>query len=133
MASVLREITIDVPADIAWAALRDWGAVHERLAPGFLVNAEVDGRDRIVTFFNGAAARETFLGADDDARRLAWAVRDGSFGLSHYNGSGQVIPEGDTRVRFIWTADLLPDDLAETVSQLMEQGLTTIKNTLTRN
>jgi hypothetical protein len=55
MASVPREITIGVPADIAWAALRDWGAVHERLAPGFLVNAEVDGRDRIVTFFNGAA------------------------------------------------------------------------------
>jgi carbon monoxide dehydrogenase subunit G len=130
MACIIRETSIDVDPEVAWDALRDWGAVHERLAPGFVSDARVDGRDRVVTFFNGSVVRELFVAADDRARRLVWAVADGSLGLEHYNASAQVIPDGETRTRFVWTADLLPDNLAGRVSQLMEQGLSTIKNTL---
>jgi hypothetical protein len=130
MASIRKEITIDGRPDDAWDALRDWGAVHERLAPGFVVDAEVDGQDRIVTFFNGAVVRELFVDSDDHLRRLTWAVGDGSLGLVHYNASAQVIAEGRSRTRFVWVVDLLPHELAPTVSQLMEQGLATIKRTL---
>jgi polyketide cyclase/dehydrase/lipid transport protein len=130
MASVIREIVIDVDPGVAWDALRDWGAVHERLVPGFLVDAQVDGRDRVVTFYNGSVVRELFVGADDQVRRLAWAVADGSLGLTHYSASAQVISDEGTRTRFVWTADLLPDELDGPVSQLMEQGLATIKTTL---
>lgn len=130
MASVIREIIIDVDPDAAWDALRDWAAVHQRLVPGFLLDAEVDGPDRVVTFFNGAVVRELFLGADERLRRLAWAVADGSLGLTHYNASAQVLPDGSSGTRFVWTADLLPNDREATVSQLIEQGLSTIKNTL---
>ena len=130
MASVIREIVIDVDPGVAWDALRDWGAVHERLVPGFLLDAQVDGRDRVVTFYNGSVVRELFVGADDQVRRLAWAVADGSLGLTHYSASAQVISDEGTRTRFVWTADLLPDELDGTVSQLMEQGLATIKTTL---
>src|SRR5215510_3949954 len=130
MASIIRETSIDVGPELAWDALRDWGAVHERLAPGFVSDARVDGRDRVVTFFNGSVVRELFVGADDRARRLAWAVADGSLGLAHYNASAQVIADGQARTRFVWTADLLPDDLAGRVSQLMEQGLSAIKHPL---
>jgi len=130
MACIIRETSIDVDPEVAWDALRDWGAVHERLAPGFVSDARVDGRDRVVTFFNGSVVRELFVGADDRAWRLAWAVADGSLGLAHYNASAQVIPDRETRTRFVWTADLLPDHLAGRVSQLIEQGLSTIKNTL---
>jgi carbon monoxide dehydrogenase subunit G len=130
MASIIRETSIDVEPEAAWDALRDWAAVHERLAPGFVSDARVDGRDRVVTFVNGSVVRELFLGADDRARRLAWAVADGSLGLEYYTASAQVIPDGEIRTRFVWTADLLPDDLAGRVSQLLEQGLAAIKNTL---
>jgi hypothetical protein len=130
VASVIREIVIDVDPGVAWDALRDWGAVHERLVPGFLLDAQVDGRDRVVTFFNGSVVRELFVGVDDQVRRLAWAVADGSLGLTHYSASAQVISDEGTRTRFVWIADLLPDELGGTVSQLMEQGLATIKTTL---
>lgn len=133
MASVIREIVIDVDPGVAWDALRDWGAVHERLVPGFLLDAQVDGRDRVVTFYNGSVVRELFVGADDQVRRLAWAVADGSLGLTHYSASAQVISDEGTRTRFVWTADLLPDELDGTVSQLMEQGLATIKTTLEKS
>jgi hypothetical protein len=94
MATVIRQITIDVDPEIAWDALRDWAAVHRRLVPGFLLDAQVDGADRVVTFFNGSVVRELFVSADEQARRLAWAVADGSLGLTHYGASAQVFGDG---------------------------------------
>jgi len=133
MASVIREIVIDVDPGVAWDALRDWGAVHERLVPGFLLDAQVDGRDRVVTFFNGSVVRELFVGVDDQVRRLAWAVAGGSLGLTHYSASAQVISDEKTRTRFVCIGDLLPDELGGAVSQLMEQGLATIKARLEKH
>jgi hypothetical protein len=36
MASILKDIIIEAHADQVWDALRDWGALHRRLAPGFV-------------------------------------------------------------------------------------------------
>src|SRR5262245_10070461 len=59
MATIRKEIKLDARPDDVWDALRDFHAVHERLVPGFVSSAERDGDDaRIVTFFNGAVARE---------------------------------------------------------------------------
>jgi hypothetical protein len=88
MACVRKEVLIETPPANAWAALRDWGALHERLVPGFVVDARLDGEDRIVTFFNGAVARELLVDLDDDARRLVWSVVDGPY--THHNASAQV-------------------------------------------
>jgi hypothetical protein len=71
MATIRRQITIDTPPEEAWDALRDFGALHQRLAPAFVTDTQLDGRDRIVTFFNGTSVRELFIDCDDDARRLA--------------------------------------------------------------
>jgi carbon monoxide dehydrogenase subunit G len=130
MASIHKEITIDAPADHVWDALRDWGAVHERLVPGFVVDTVLDGEDRVVTFFNGAVAREEFVDLDEGSRRLVWAIHGGSLGLTHYNAAAQVVPDGAQRSRFIWITDLLPHELAPTVSELMDRALVAIKQTV---
>ena len=39
MATVIREIAVDAPAAQCWGALRDFGALHERLVTGFVTNA----------------------------------------------------------------------------------------------
>jgi len=96
MASIIRETVIDAdPADV-WTALADFAAVHERLVPGFVVESVLDGpRSRVVTFFNGAVAREVLVGIDDDARRLAYTVTDGPLPATHHNASAQVVAEGE--------------------------------------
>ena len=111
-------------------ALRDWGALHERrLVPGFVVDARLDGDDRIVTFFNGMVVREVLVDLDDRSRRLAWSVREGPY--THHNGVAQVFADGPERSRFVWSADLLPDELAEErTSEAMEQGIGVVKQTL---
>ncbi|MFD4255472.1 SRPBCC family protein [Amycolatopsis thermoflava] len=128
MASIRTEILIDTPLDVVWAALRDWGALHERLAPGFVTDTRLDGTDRIVTFFDGTVVREVLVDLDDDAHRLVWSVVGGPY--THHNGVAQVFADGPGRTRFFWVADLLPGDLAARTGALMEQGIAVIKETL---
>jgi hypothetical protein len=132
MASIHKEITIDAHPGDVWDALRDWGAVHQRLVPGFVVDSQLDGDYRVVTFFNGAVARELLVDCDEQAKRLVWSVRESSLGLRHHNASAQVIAEGEGRTRFVWVADLLPHDLAPAVAGLIDRGLSTIAATLGR-
>jgi hypothetical protein len=128
MASIRREIVIDAPPDSAWDAVRDWGALHERLAPGFVTDCQVEGNDRIVTFFNGSVVRERFVSCDDADRRLVWSIVDGPY--THHNGVAQVLPAEAGRTRFIWTTDLLPDEAADGTAQLMDHGIGIIEATL---
>ncbi|MBC6462924.1 SRPBCC family protein [Actinomadura sp. HBU206391] len=128
MASIRKEILIDARPDDVWAALRDWGALHHRLVPGFVTDAHLEGRDRVVTFFNGAVVREVLVDLDDEARRLVWSVVDGPY--THHNASAQVFSSGDAGTLFVWVADLLPDEAAGRISDLMERGIGVVKNTL---
>ena len=127
MASIRNEIALGAPADRVWDALRDFGNVHTRVAPGFLTDSKMDGDTRIVTFANGAVARETLVSSDDQTRRLVYAIMDQRF--EHYSASVEVLPEGQG-CRVVWVIDLLPDDLAGTVRQMAGQGAAAMKATL---
>jgi carbon monoxide dehydrogenase subunit G len=127
MASIRTEIEVDARPEDVWAAVRDWGALHERLVPGFVVDTRLDGDDRIVTFFNGTVLREVLVDLDEEARRLVWSVVGGPY--THHNASAQVFPEGGA-ARFVWVADLLPNALAAPTGEMMEQGTKVVKQTL---
>ena len=68
--------------------------MHRRLVPGFVIDARIDGEDRIVTFFNGSVVRELLVDRDDKARRLVWSAVDGPY--THHNASAQVVADGAT-------------------------------------
>ncbi|HEY5831235.1 MAG TPA: SRPBCC family protein, partial [Hyphomicrobiaceae bacterium] len=40
MASIRKEIMIEARAGDVWDAIRDVGAIHQRLAPGFVVDTK---------------------------------------------------------------------------------------------
>lgn len=128
MASIRRETLIDAPPDDVWSALRDWGALHERLVPGFVVDTRLDGDVRIVTFGSGTVLRERLVDLDDETRRIVWSVVDGPY--AHHNASAQVLAEEDGRARFVWIADLLPDDLADSTGDAMTVGTDVVRKTL---
>jgi hypothetical protein len=128
MASIRKELVVDAPAEHVWAAIRDVGAVHTRLAQRFVVDTRLEGDSRIVTFANGEVVRERIVDIDDRARRLVYAAVE--WRTTHHNASFQVIADGDRRCRVVWITDLLPDTLAELVKGFMEQGGAAIKRTL---
>ena len=131
MASIRKEILIEARPEAVWDAVRDVGAVHERLAPGFVVDARLEDGARIVTFASGLVARELIVDVDDAARKLVWAVV-GSPRLTHHNASMQVFADGERRSRVVWIADVLPNEIAGYIAGLIEQGLGTMKKTLER-
>jgi len=130
MASIHKDIPVDASPEAVWDAVRDFGAVHTRLAPGFVIDARLDGEARIVTFANGHVARELLVDCDDARRRLAYAIANER--VSHYNASVQVLAEGGTRSRLIWTVDVLPNAIAAYIDAQMDLGARAVQKTLAR-
>jgi len=130
MASIRREVLIDARPETAWAALRDVGALHTRLVPGFVKDTRLEEGARVVTFGNGMVVRELIVDVDDESRRVAWSAVGGS--MTHHNASAQVFPETTGRCRFVWIADLLPNQVAPAIAAMIEQGIAVIKQTLER-
>lgn len=131
MATIRKEIAVNARPEKIWDAVRDVGAVHERLAPGFVVDTKLEEGARLVTFGNGQVARELIVDVDDGARRLVWSVV-GSPRLTHHNASLQIFPEGEERSRVVWIADLLPNEVAGYIRGMIEQGMAVMKQTLER-
>ena len=129
MASIRKEIRVDARPERVWDALRDVGALHERVVPGFVVDTRLEDGARVVTFGNGMVARELIVDVDDEARRVAWAVVGGRF--THHNASVQVFPEG-AGSRLVWIADLLPNEIAGDIRAMIEQAAAVMKPTLER-
>ena len=128
MASIHKELTINAPPERIWDAVRDVGAIHTRLARQFVLDTRIDGDSRLVTFAGGTVVRERIVDVDDRARRLAYSAVE--WRATHHNASIQVFPDGDGRSRIVWIADLLPNELADQVSGMMEQGCAAMKRTL---
>lgn len=130
MASVYKEIQIDARPKDVWEAVRDVGAVHQRLVPGIVVDTRFDGEARVVTFANGMVVRELIVTIDDEVRRFAYASVGGR--ATHHNASIQVFAEGEDRTRLVWITDVLPNELAASIGALVERGAAVMKQTLER-
>lgn len=130
MASIRKEIPVNASPSHCWEALRDVGALHTRLVPGFVTDTKLEEGARIVTFGNGMVARELIVDLDDEARRIVWSVVGGSF--THHNASVQVFDDGNGGSRLVWIADLLPNELAPAIRAMIDQAASVMKPTLER-
>ncbi|MEE1783980.1 SRPBCC family protein [Streptomyces sp. SP17BM10] len=130
MATIHRDVPIDAAPEEIWAAIRDWGEVHRRLAPGFVTDTRVEGDVRVVTFADGTVVHELIVSLDDDARRIAYALVGGSLDVVHHHASMQVFAEAGRRSRFVWITDLQPHGLAEPIAAMIDQGIRVIRRTL---
>ncbi|MFT3803931.1 MAG: SRPBCC family protein [Burkholderiaceae bacterium] len=129
MATIRKEIRTSARPELVWDAIRDIGALHTRLVPGFVIDTRVEPGARIVTFANGMTIREPIITIDDRARRLVWSAQ--SPFTTHYNGSAQAL-ENDGATVVVWTADFLPDSAAADIDTLMEAGAQAMKPALDR-
>ena len=128
MASLRKEIPLAASSAAVWDAVRDIGALHTRLVPGFVVDTVLDGDARIVTFANGMVIREPIIAIDEEHRRLVWSAEGPQF--EHYNASAQAVEQGDGATVVVWTADFRPDELADVVDEMMTAGAEAMKTAL---
>jgi hypothetical protein len=128
MATIRSELKTRASPHDVWSAIRDIGALHTRLVPGFVTNTKLEPGARIVTFVNGTMLREPIVTLDDEARRLVWAHEGGR--AQHYNGALQVSELADGLTSVVWTADFLPDDIGGYMSQAIEAGMAAMQRSL---
>lgn len=128
MATIRKDIPLKAPAARVWDVIRDVGAIHTRLAPGFVVDTRMEEGARVVTFANGLVARELIVTVDDDAKRLVYSVVGGA--ATHHNASFQVIPTADGQTSLVWITDVLPDNVATPLGAMVDAGSTVIQRTL---
>jgi len=128
MATIHKEIEIERNKEFVWDAIRDVGSIHKRLVPGFVVDCKLEGDWRTVTFANGMVVRELIVAVDDKTCRHSWSARGEP--LTHHNASVQVFSEGQDKCRVVWIADLMPNEIAEAIGEMIQKGLDTMKQTL---
>ncbi|MFC4532835.1 SRPBCC family protein [Sphaerisporangium dianthi] len=131
MASIRHEFVVDASPEYIWEVLRDVGAVHERLLPGRVAGTRIEGDQRFLTFPDGHVVRELIVAIDDDARRLAYSVVEGSRpSIEHHHASFEVRPEGDQAGRLIWITDVLPHSLAAETRIRIHRGAEEMKRAI---
>ena len=128
MASIHKDIPIEAPAHHVWDAVRDFGGLHTRLVPGFVLDTRLDGEARIVSFANGTVARELLVDCDDARRRLVYAAV--SERIKQHSASVQVIADGEVRCRLIWIVDVLPHEIAPYIDGQMDQAARAMQEAL---
>jgi len=128
MATIRKELTLDASPAQVWDVIRDVGAVHRRLSPGFVTDTRLEEGARIVTFANGVVARELIVSVEEGVQRLVWSVVGGR--ATHHNSSFQVFPGAGGGTRLVWVTDVLPDSVAMAFGAMIEEGSRAIKTTL---
>jgi hypothetical protein len=128
MATIYKVIDAEVPAEFAWQAINDVGALHTRLVRGFVVETQCSGNTRTVTFANGMVVNEQIISSDEVRQRLAYTAIGGR--ASHYNASVQVRSVTNKRCEIHWIIDLLPDEMEQPITQMVEAGAAAMKTTL---
>jgi hypothetical protein len=72
------------------------------------------------------------VGCDDERKRLAYAIAANER-VQHYAGTVQVLADGATRSRMIWSVDVLPNEIAPFISAQMDLGVLAIQNKFGRS
>lgn len=131
MGTVYKEFVVNADPEFIWEALRDVGAVHKRLARGFVADTSLNGSIRTITFTNGYVAREQIVSVDNAHRRLVCSAVGGR--ASHHNSSFQVLDGFDGNARILWITDVLPNEVLPVFEQMVENGTLVMKATLEKN
>lgn len=83
---------------------------------------------RTVEFANGMVAKERIVTVDDERRRVVYSALNEAF--VHHSSSMQIVPDGDSRCRFIWTTDILPERARDKIAPLVDAGCEALKKSL---
>jgi hypothetical protein len=130
MASIHIQFEIDLDADRVWQVIGDWANGPVAMARGHVVSSQADRDVRVVNFATGTIARERLVARDDATRRIVYSLTGDTVRPDHDNAVMQIVPDGAGRSRFVWTRDVLPDELAEPLRVAMERAAPIIKRTL---
>jgi len=130
MASIRTEFIVEADAERVWKTVGDWANGPADMARGHVVSSSAEGPVRVVTFADGRIARERLVTCDDAARRIVYSVIGDDGRPEHDNAVMEIVADGEGRCRFVWSRDVLPDELAQPFHAAMREAGAVIRRTL---
>ncbi|OAS17365.1 SRPBCC family protein [Paenibacillus oryzisoli] len=130
MTTIRKEIALNVSPEHVWDAVKDVGAFHLRLVPGYTENTLLEGNVRTLILPNGDSVRELIVAVDDNERRMVFAVKEGRMPLLHHNASFQVFPNETNSSTLVWTTDFLPEELGKMIQDQVDRVSEVMKHTI---
>lgn len=130
MASIRTEFLIEADAARVWKTVGNWENGPADMARGHVVSSRAEGPVRVVTFADGRIARERLVTLDDETRRIVYSVIGDTVRPDHDNAVMHIVEDGEGRCRFVWSRDVLPDELAQPLLAAMREAGPVIKRTL---
>ena len=130
MASICTEFVIEADAARVWKTVGNWENGPADMARGHVVSSRAEGPVRVVTFADGRVARERLVTLDDETRRIVYSVIGDTVRPDHDNAVMHIVEDGQRRCRFVWSRDVLPDELAQPLLAAMHEAGPVIKRTL---
>lgn len=127
MATIVKEIDSVLDSEQVWKAIAATSEVNELV--GMVTECRLEGDRRFCTFADGAQITEVILSVDEDLRRVAYSVVENPFGIEYHAASMQVF-EKDSGAKIVWTVDLKPDGMAETMDGFLQQAADSLQEGL---
>lgn len=124
MARIEKTITIDRPPDDVWSVVSDFGAISSWF-PAIAASSFADGI-RECTLEGGGTLREEIVDRDDAGRRYTYRITASSLPLDHHHASMTVHGEGSGSL-VTWVTEVRPDELAEAMAPVFEDGMKGLK------
>ena len=129
MASIRTEFVIEADAARVWKTVGNWENGPADMARGHVVSSRAEGacprRD-----LRRRVARERLVTLDDETRRIVYSVIGDTVRPDHDNAVMHIVEDGEDRCRFVWSRDVLPDELAQPLLAAMREAGPVIKRTL---
>lgn len=118
MASITREIPLDLSPDEAWAKIEDPARINEWFT--FLGNVTYDEASSSRHCSMGEATLdELIVDVDRDRKRFVYAFLDSPFGFTQHSAAMEVVGrDGGSTLR--WTHDFKPDEVAPALQEALD-------------
>jgi mxaD protein len=124
MARIEKTIDINRPADDVWKVVGDFGAISTWLPA--IAASSFAGGVRECSIEGGGMLREEIATRDDANRRYEYTITDAPFPLDAHGASMSVVDNGAGST-VTWITEIEPDDLADLMEPLFEDGIHSLK------
>lgn len=124
MATIRHHARIDATPDEVWQIVSDAGAISTWF-PIIDQSSAADGV-RHCTLQDGGQLVEEIVTADDELRRFQYRITSGSMPLEFHLGTIDVL-DVDGRALVVYSTDVAPDEVAESMDGILADGLGGLK------
>lgn len=125
MATLRSDIRIDRPADEVWSVVSDAGRISEWMP--VVLTSTASGNGRSCELEGGVPLEEEIVTSDPGLRRFQYRIVGGGVPAEFHLGTVDVLALDGDRSLVVYSTEITPDELADTMGKALEGGVRGLK------